>query len=116
MRSFRLALLGTAMLASAVLPALAQPAPGAHHRPLPAPVRGRAALPPFARIDANNDGRVTWDEAWAYVQARFAEADTDHDGGSDARRGRGIPAHGPAARGRPRRATPMARAMRSSRP
>ena len=82
MRSFRLVLLGTAMLASAVLPALAQPAPGAAPpaaaRPGPGS-RGAAAM--FARIDANNDGRVTWDEAWAYVQARFAEADSDHDGG-----------------------------------
>src|SRR4051812_39285727 len=82
MRSFRLALLGTALLASAALPALAQPAPGAAPPAAAASVPGpRGAAAMFDRIDANHDGRITWDEAWAFVQARFAEADRDHDGG-----------------------------------
>lgn len=96
MRTMRLALLGTALLAASV-PAMAQPAP-----PPPAPPgappgspaaspaapgpegrrgpaqRGPAAI--FARFDANGDGRVTMDETWAYVQARFAEADRNKDG------------------------------------
>lgn len=73
MKNFRLALLGTALLAAASLPALAQPSPG----PGPGP-RGPAAM--FDRIDADKDGRVTWNEAWSFVEARFAAADRDGDG------------------------------------
>ena len=71
MRTIRSALLGTALVAVA-LPALAQPAPP------PAP-RGPAGR--FARVDANGDGRITQEEGWSFVQARFAEADRNKDGG-----------------------------------
>ena len=87
MRTMRLALLGTALFAA--VPAMAQPAP-----PPPAPGASPAAPGPegrrgpaqrgpgaiFARFDANGDGRVTMDETWTYVQARFAEADRNKDG------------------------------------
>ena len=79
MRTMRLALLGTSLFAA--VPAMAQPAPppapGAEARRGPAQ-RGPAAI--FARFDANGDGRVTMDETWTYVQARFAEADRNKDG------------------------------------
>ena len=73
------------MLTGAAVPALAQPAPppgpGPHgsmmHGHGPGP-RGPAAL--FALVDANGDGRVTPEEIWAYVQARFAAADRNQDG------------------------------------
>lgn len=35
----------------------------------------------FARADANNDGKVTRDEANAWLAARFAEIDANKDGG-----------------------------------
>jgi EF hand len=77
------ALLGLAMLAGAALPALAQPAPppgpGPHSPMMSSPgPRGPAVL--FALVDANGDGRVTPEEAWAYIQARFAAADRNQDG------------------------------------
>ena len=85
MRTIRPALLGLAMLTGAAVPALAQPAPppgpGPHgpmmHGHGPGP-RGPAAL--FALVDANGDGRVMPEEIWAYVQARFAQADRNRDG------------------------------------
>jgi Ca2+-binding EF-hand superfamily protein len=81
MRLLRAALLGTATLALA-LPALAQTAPGQGAGPAqaqrgPGP-HGLAAV--FDRADTNKDGKVTWDEAWNYVQQRFNAADTNHDG------------------------------------
>lgn len=99
MITFRMALLGTALLAAA--PALAQPAPppgappappaagapppgGPAPAPAPRPDRGpRAERGPgamFNRIDANKDGRVTWEESWTFIQERFAAADPDKDG------------------------------------
>lgn len=69
MRTLRSALLGTALVAVAP-PALAQPAPP--------PARGSAGM--FARLDANGDGRITQEEGWSFVQARFAEADRNRDG------------------------------------
>ena len=60
--------LGAALLAAA--PALAQPAP-------PAGPQGGAAGGPgprggiermFERLDANRDGRVSWDEVWTVIQ------------------------------------------------
>ncbi|MDN3568132.1 EF-hand domain-containing protein [Paeniroseomonas aquatica] len=73
MRTMRLALLGTALLAAA--PALAQPAAP------PGPMgRERGPMASFARIDANHDGRVTMDEGWTYVQTRFGDADRNKDG------------------------------------
>jgi Ca2+-binding EF-hand superfamily protein len=76
MKTFRTAMLGTALLAAAAAPALAQPAgPGG---PGPRGDRGPAAM--FNQIDADKDGKVTWDEAWAWIQQRFNAADPDHDG------------------------------------
>lgn len=75
MKNFRLALLGTALLASAALPAFAQPGPGAGPGAGP---RGPAAM--FDRIDADKDGRVAWQEGWSFVETRFAAADRDGDG------------------------------------
>ncbi|MBL6081442.1 EF-hand domain-containing protein [Belnapia sp. T18] len=69
MRTIRSALLGTA-LAAVALPALAQPTPP--------PPGGPPGM--FARIDANGDGRITQEEGWSFVQARFAEADRNKDG------------------------------------
>lgn len=34
----------------------------------------------FEQIDANRDGRVTWDESWTFVTTRFTAADTDRNG------------------------------------
>jgi hypothetical protein len=81
MRKTTTALFGAA--AAAVLAAVplgasfAQPGPGAGGPP-PGP-RGPARM--FEQIDADHDGRVTWEETWTFVQRRFAEADRDHDGG-----------------------------------
>ncbi|SDB52821.1 EF-hand domain-containing protein [Belnapia rosea] len=89
MTTIRSALLGTVLLAGGALsalvqPALAQPAPPAAGAPQatspagrPGP-RGPAAM--FNRLDANADGRVTQEEGWSFVQARFAEADRNRDG------------------------------------
>ena len=74
--TFHSALLAAAALATA-LPTLAQPAnppPAAGQGP-----RGPAVI--FDQMDANKDDRVTWDEAWGFVQRRFAAADADRDGG-----------------------------------
>jgi hypothetical protein len=85
MKTLRLALLGTALLA---VPALAQPsappaAPGAAPAsPGAGPARGphRGPLAMFQRVDADRSGRVTWEESWGFVQQRFAEADRNRDG------------------------------------
>ena len=71
-KSLALALLGATFAASA-LPALAQPAPAP-----PGPRGIEARL--FQQADANQDRRVTEDEAMAFLAARFAEADTSRDG------------------------------------
>jgi len=80
--------LGAAGLASA------QPAPGPgpqgatpyhkhqmHHGQRADGMMGFAAGEAFARADANNDGKVTRDEANAWLAARFAEIDANKDGG-----------------------------------
>jgi EF hand domain-containing protein len=75
--TFRSALLAAVTMAVAAPAVLAQPA-----SPPPAGQqqgRGPGAL--FDTMDANKDGRVAWDEAWAFVQRRFASADADRDGG-----------------------------------
>lgn len=69
-----LAVLAAATVLSAT--ALAQPA----RPPAPPPGRERGPEAIFNRIDTNHDGRVTWEEVWAHVQARFTEADTNRDG------------------------------------
>lgn len=56
-------------------PALAQPAAG----PNPGPGAARPAAV-FALVDGNGDGRVVFEEAWTFVQARFGEADRNKDG------------------------------------
>ncbi len=82
--------LGTAGFAGA------QPAPGPgpgpqgaaphhmhqmHHGQRGDGMMGFAAGEAFARADANNDGKVTRDEANAWLAARFAEIDANKDGG-----------------------------------
>lgn len=72
--------------------AAAQPGPGAgpgpasgmaqmHHGMRGGNMMGFAAGEAFARADANNDGKVTRDEAAAWLQARFTEIDANKDGG-----------------------------------
>jgi Ca2+-binding EF-hand superfamily protein len=52
-----------------------------HHGQRGDGMMGFAAGEAFARADANNDGKVTRDEANAWLAARFAEIDTNKDGG-----------------------------------
>ncbi|MFL1462067.1 EF-hand domain-containing protein [Roseococcus sp. DSY-14] len=73
--------MGAALLAAA--PVLAQPAAPAPQGAGP----GAQATGPrgglermFERLDANRDGRVAWDEAWAVAQERFGAADADRNG------------------------------------
>lgn len=65
-----------ALLLATGLPALAQPTPS----PAPVPTRPNP-VQMFLDTDTNRDGRISWDEGWAWVQARFAQADADRDGG-----------------------------------
>jgi Ca2+-binding EF-hand superfamily protein len=86
MASNRIILLAGVALALTVaaLPGTAQPNPGAAAGPAGGPGhggRGFAIGEAFARADVNNDGRVTRDEGWAWLQARFQEVDGDRDGG-----------------------------------
>jgi hypothetical protein len=97
------ALLGGAVLLSvpAVSPAFAQPAggPPGPQQGTGGPPRGQEAL--FAEIDANKDGRATWEEVWVFVQQRFGRADTDRSGAlSQAELQSAMPAGGPRG-GRP---------------
>lgn len=94
MRKTTMAALAAALVAGGAGLAVAQtaqpPGPGAgpgwhrgdgprHHGPRGE--RGGFAMgEAFARADANNDGKVTRDEAMAWLQARFTEADANHDG------------------------------------
>ena len=48
-----------------------------NHAPAAAPRRPTRL---FEQADANKDGLVTWDEAWALITARFNAADKDKDG------------------------------------
>jgi Ca2+-binding EF-hand superfamily protein len=77
MNRFRMALLGAALLAGAAAPALAQPGPGPGGAG-PRGDRGPGAM--FNQIDGNKDGRVSWEEAWGFIQQRFSAADADRDG------------------------------------
>lgn len=43
--------------------------------------RGDRGARMFEMFDANRDGRVTFDESWAFVTTRFAAADVDRSGG-----------------------------------
>jgi len=81
--TLRSALLAAAALAAAAL-AAATPAWAQQPSPPPAASQGGGARGPgalFEQMDGNKDDRVTWDEAWRYVQQRFAAADSDRDGG-----------------------------------
>ncbi len=80
MKLVRIALIaGTvgAIAAGLALPVLAQPGPDAPRRPAPGFAMGEA----FARADSNNDGQVSRDEGWAWLQAQFATLDTNRDSG-----------------------------------
>ena len=71
-----LALMGTSL-------AFAQPAtpPAATDaRPDRGP-RGDRGARMFEMLDANRDGRITWEESWAFVTTRFTTADADRSGG-----------------------------------
>lgn len=72
MNKITFALLGGAALAAIAGPVLAQPQDGP---------RGRGPGAMFERFDTDRDGRVTLPEAWALIEARFADADRDRDGG-----------------------------------
>jgi hypothetical protein len=80
MRKTSLVLLGATLLATP-LAAVAQPAagPGGQGGGPGGGPRGPGAM--FDQVDANRDGRVTWDETWTFVQARFGAADRDGNGG-----------------------------------
>ena len=65
-----------ALLLATSLPALAQPAPAA-----PPPLGRPNPIQMFLDIDTNRDGRISWDEGWSMVQARFGQADANRDGG-----------------------------------
>jgi Ca2+-binding EF-hand superfamily protein len=116
MSALRTALLGTVLLAAAAAPALAQPA-----APGPGPRAGRGPGAMFSQVDANKDGRVTWDEAWAFIQERFNAADPDHDGSltqqemAAARLGPGRRAEGPPGPQRERFVGMMFRAVDANR-
>lgn len=83
MRKTPLALFGAALIAAAPLLAMAQPAPGPGAGPGGGPgprgARGPGAM--FDQVDANRDGRVTWDETWIFIEGRFRAADRDGNGG-----------------------------------
>ena len=69
--------LGAALLVAA--PVLAQPAsPPAGPQGGPGPRGGIERM--FERLDANRDGRVSWDEVWTVTQERFGAADADRNG------------------------------------
>lgn len=97
MRMMHLALLGTALFAAVpalVQPAMAQPVPPAPADTKAAPAPGAQATPMgrergpgapgpramFALVDVNRDGRVSMEETWTFVQARFGDADRNKDG------------------------------------
>lgn len=75
-----LALLGGGIALAQNAPPPAAPPAATDARPDRAP-RGDGGARMFELIDANRDGRVTWDEAWAFVTSRFNTADADRSGG-----------------------------------
>lgn len=74
--------LGLALMSTGL--AFAQPAAtppaAADARPDRGP-RGDRGARMFELFDANRDGRVTFEETWAFVTARFGTADADRSGG-----------------------------------
>jgi hypothetical protein len=100
MKTTRIALFAAAALTlaggAATLPAFAQPAAPAPSAPGASPDDhgprhgmmmhrrgggGFALGEAFARADANADSRVTREEGWNWLQARFGEFDANRDGG-----------------------------------
>ncbi|PWS37260.1 hypothetical protein DFH01_10415 [Falsiroseomonas bella] len=87
MKTSRIALLaGAAVIAGALaLPAIAQPGPGQGPGPgAGGPGRGAPGFAmgeAFGRADTNGDRQVSRDEGWTWLSARFAEIDTNRDGG-----------------------------------
>ena len=82
--TFRSALLAAVALAATLPAAWAQQAsqpPAGANPPAAAGQGGRGPGALFDEVDANKDGRATWDETWTFVQRRFNSADADHDGG-----------------------------------
>lgn len=69
---FGAAILGAGLLVGGV--AYAQPGPGGGPR-------GDHGARMFQQLDTNNDGRITWDEAWGVITQRFQAADADRSGG-----------------------------------
>ena len=59
--------------------ALAQPGPGPGGPG--GPGRGQYIERMFETLDANRDGRITWEEAWTSMTTRFQAADADRSGG-----------------------------------
>ena len=93
-RTSRTLLLASVFALGAAGLAGAQPAPGPglqgaaphhmhqmHHGQRGDGMMGFAMGEAFARADANNDGKVTREEANAWLAARFAEIDANKDGG-----------------------------------
>ncbi len=91
-RTTRTLVLASVFALGAAGVASAQPGPGPqgatphhmhqmHHGQRADGMMGFAAGEAFARADANNDGKVTRDEANAWLAARFAEIDANKDGG-----------------------------------
>ncbi|WP_027285216.1 EF-hand domain-containing protein [Rubritepida flocculans] len=72
-----LVLIGGLALAGA---ALAQPGPGGGPGGGQGP-RGEYGQRMFQEMDANRDGRITWEEVWSDTQRRFQAADADRSGG-----------------------------------
>lgn len=111
--SLRPTLAALALLAAA--PAFAQPAQPPAQPPAAAPGSGAGPRGPermFQHLDTNADGRVTREEAMAWLAGRFAQADTDRDGAlslaefqaAQGPRGPGAGPHGDPARAAERRA------------
>jgi Ca2+-binding EF-hand superfamily protein len=69
---------GLAFAQTATPPATPPAAPDA--RPDRGP-RGDRGARMFELLDANRDGRITFEESWTFVTTRFNTADTDRSGG-----------------------------------
>lgn len=78
--------LGTSLIVGASLlvagVAIAQPGPGDRQGPRGNMEERRAAMVDrmFQRLDANGDGRITFEESFAHLTARFNAADADNSG------------------------------------
>ncbi|RVT99382.1 hypothetical protein EOD42_04645 [Rhodovarius crocodyli] len=77
---YPLALAAMMMAVPAFAQAPAAPPPAPPAAAPGAPARPNPAMRMFEALDTNRDGRVTFEETWAGVQARFSQADANHDG------------------------------------